>query len=294
LSRASLIGISVLATFVIATNVAVASGAHSTVKVITWNVHGIPFTGAPSRLERIAAEVSRRRPDFALFEEVWFRNQALVLRSSLERHGYVAIDYNYCVFRRGGLLMFIDSRAGWSLVNVRFTRYSRSAPWWRLSEWDGLGRKGFLQASLRNHDETELTLVVTHLQSQYPNHHRSYDEVRVAQLQQLLEAIGNDASKRTIIAGDFNTTPDEPSHGYQLLAHSGWTDTTVTIRDSCQSNAESPCGTSFSERAPVPSEWIDYIFTTPAPQVSRSEMILNRRADDPYSDHEGLESTIHW
>ena len=264
------------------------------VHVLTWNVHGIPFTGAGKRLPRIACVVEERRPDFVAFEEVWTRGEESTLRRALEPLGYATYRYTHGLLRYGGLLLFWDTSKGWSVGDAAFTRYLRAAPWWHLNEFDGLGHKGFLAGNARNVDGRAFRIVVTHLQSQYPEHGpmHTYDAIRLAQVQQLAATVGSGRG-RLIVAGDFNTMPNDPSGAYRWLRAQGWSDATEDFRWRCEAAAVMPCGTNFDNKTRrLTDDWIDYIFIRGLIGPQETELLRNVRADDPWSDHEGVLSRL--
>ena len=93
-----------------------------------------------------------------------------------------------------------------------------------------------------------------------------------------------------ILAGDFNTTPVDPLYS-RIAQH--WIDLTAGYRQRCEREGSGSCGTSFDGE--LPKEWVDYIF------VKRNEgmkagaavqLIRNKKPDDPFSDHEGLQADI--
>src|SRR5947199_10870495 len=44
--------------------------------IVSWNVHGTPDTEMTTRLPRIAATISRHKPDMIPLQEVWFEGDA--------------------------------------------------------------------------------------------------------------------------------------------------------------------------------------------------------------------------
>jgi len=53
-------------------------------RVVSWNLHGTPEVAPMQRrLERVAAQVLARKPDIALFQEVWFEGDAILLERAL-------------------------------------------------------------------------------------------------------------------------------------------------------------------------------------------------------------------
>lgn len=256
--------------------------------ILTWNVHGIPFTHSRQRLPRIAAEVIARRPDVVILQEVWFWNQARALSARMKAGGYRPLNYTHGFLRPGGLLVFIDESAGWNVRRVSFQKFRAAAPWWRFNEMDGLARKGYLIADLQRGTE-KIRVVDTHLQSQYPEHGRTYVEIRRQQVKQLLgDLLLKEGS--VIIGGDFNTTPDEPV--YQLMLAPGWSDATAELRVRCAAELHRACGTSFNADGSGTQDWIDYVLLNSAGGATTSELIRNVHADEPFSDHDGVLLTL--
>ena len=258
--------------------------AAAPVRLLSWNVHGTFFRGARKRLPLVAAVVAEQRPDFIAFQEVWTSFQASMFRRVLEPLGYASIRYTRGYWRRGGLLLMWDTSKGWSVTDSSFVRFEREAPWWRLAELDGMARKGFLVANARHTDGRAMRIVVTHLQAQYPDAGRLYDDIRLAQLHQLATAIDGGTGP-LIVAGDINTVPGERSGGFEWLLARGWRDATAEFREA----AGAPRGTFFDTGSETATTWLDFIFIRgDAVRVDGLELIHNRGADDPYSDHDAL------
>src|SRR5437762_2934151 len=84
-----------------------------------------------------------------------------------------------------------------------------------------------------------------------------------------------------VLAGDFNTRPDEGWYTTHMIALG--LDVTIPLRRSCRAPE---CGTNI---APDGSrEWIDYVFLRRLEVTSTAVRLENRGLDDPYSDHDGL------
>jgi endonuclease/exonuclease/phosphatase family metal-dependent hydrolase len=164
----------------------------------------------------------------------------------------------------------------------------------RVWEGDGIARKGVLAAVLTGVNSASGTFTVanTHLQAQYGS--ERYAEVRAAQVKELDAAIGNvgpgPRDRPIVLAGDFNTRPDDPL--YSKIGQQ-WIDLTAGYRKRCERVAREACGTSFSGQ--LPSEWIDYVLLRQMDGLTAAavvELIRNKREDDPFSDHEGLQADI--
>ena len=253
-------------------------------RVLQWNVRVIPFTGFGERLPRIAAVVARERPDFVAFEEVWTSGGASAIRRALAPMGYASCCANRGPFRPGGLLLLWDTTKGWRVDDVAFVRYARAAPR-RMNEGDAFVRNGFLIGNAHDAGGRAFRIAVTHLQAQYPDHHHPYVDVRLAQVEQVAAALGDGDA---IVAGDFNTTPDDAAYAW-LAAH-GWRDATAEARRQCQAAASLPCGTNFEDGKLTP-DWFDYVFVRGGFGNATAQLIRNARTD-VYSDHEGVLCTI--
>ncbi len=254
--------------------------AHS-LRVLSWNVHGLPFQSSTmTRLQRIGGKIRELRPDVVLLQEVWFGMYARALRRALQAE-YEAVSAARRITRwpRGGLLAFIRRRSGWVAVDWTFVRYEARAPWYHIAEGDGIAGKGALAVELRRGRQS-LTVVDTHLQAQYPHWGRRYPRQRQAQLQQLNRFLDRSfAAAAVLIAGDFNTsTSDDPCAS--ALAPVG-RDLTVEERNSCRR------GTHF-DTASGHNEWIDYVMVRNVNVHAEVERIENTGADRPYSDHDGI------
>jgi endonuclease/exonuclease/phosphatase family metal-dependent hydrolase len=244
------------------------------VKVVSWNLHGLPFIGAGPRMAVTGAKIREIHPDFVFLQEVWLNRYASTLKAELHAAGYVEAEYrSIAPIRTGGLLVFVDPRRGWRIVSTRFVEYDLSGPAWRVWEGDGLSGKGMLIIEVENAAKVRRVLIDTHLQSQYGA--RDYAAVRGAQLDQLLrEATSH---KAWLIAGDFNMRDNDDL--YSKFAANALRDATTAFRKSCA------CATYIGEGSAA--DWIDYVLLA---DDSRSDvsLIRNRSSDNPYSDHEGL------
>jgi endonuclease/exonuclease/phosphatase family metal-dependent hydrolase len=246
--------------------------------LLSWNVHGLPFHGAPARLRRIAAWIGERRPDLVLLQEVWSPAYERLLADSLARE----YDASYTARRfsrrpHGGLLTLIRRDAGWRTARVSFETYGSAAPWFRLNEGDGLSGKGILAVELRRDAET-LLAVNTHLQAQYGE--RGYANVRRRQLEQL-GAFVRRAGEAVplLLAGDLNTLPEENLYD----SHIASLGEDLTAEERCLRG-----GATCFDRAGGRSEWIDYAILRGAPAAVSLTRIESHAPDDPYSDHDGL------
>lgn len=261
-------------------------------RVISWNLHGVPLTKQRrSRMSAAAKEIASRDADIVALQEVWSSADARVIAGILDPLGYERADFRaYWPWRRSGLLVFVSRARGWHVIGTKSTYFHASGPWWKVLQADGLSGKGFLRVDVRSVPSGRIVSVIaTHLQSQYA--HNQYVDVRRRQARQLVEStLAIPQNVPIIIAGDFNTTPDGTYDKtiYDLLA-AAWTDTTTDARRSC----ESQYGTHF-DHGKLTNEWIDYVFVRNLPLSSKpaASRIMNRGEDDPFSDHEGIDVVL--
>ena len=270
----------------------VAAPATGKLTLISWNVHGLPFDATrEKRVDNVATEIRRLKPDLVLLQEAWLAGTAEQLDCRLRdlyerlpdaagvRSGLLSL-YGH---RRGGLLALVRRDSPWKAdasVEHRFTEYDASGPWYRVfEERDGIAGKG-VQSFGVSDGSTRIAVLHTHLQAQYPE--RRYEEVRAAQIGQLLEQARQPGFDVMLVAGDLNTHAGETALYGKLVAE--LTDLTTDYRKACG------CGT-LAGAIRRETDWIDYVLARPAAAVKvawKVEQILNSGPDDPYSDHHGL------
>jgi endonuclease/exonuclease/phosphatase family metal-dependent hydrolase len=262
-------------------------------RLVTWNLHGLPPPvrfGAATDIRRAADEVFRRSPDVALFQEVWSESYAEDIARRCKGAGYAPVLLKQGGRSTGGLAM-LYRLAGWSSSKPAFTTFRRHASALRIWEGDGISHKGVLATVLTSvNTGVSVAVATTHLQSQYGSHH--FAEVRSEQIRELEAAIAplGPSKQPTILAGDLNTTPTDPL--YSELQQQ-WIDLTAGYRQRCELDKSDSCGTYFASN--VPNEWIDYVLVRRAvggTVTANVQLIHNKKKDDPFSDHEGLQADI--
>lgn len=246
-------------------------------RILSWNVHTPPLSPNPEiRLARVAHKIKSLAPDLVLLQEVWFDSGAELLEREL-RDGYEMIpatEGGSWLTRPSGLLAFLakGKRRRFVVSETSFVPFGAFAPRWRLWEGDGLGVKGVQRIALE-HAGQSIEILNTHLQAQYGA--TTYDAIREQQRATLVRLAREIPGDRPVIAcGDLNSAPGELDLAF-------WQDHTDRLRAACG------CGTSLSE----PGNWIDFVLSRRSPGWtlrSQVELVANRIADDPYSDHEGL------
>src|SRR5204862_4982912 len=114
--------------------------------------------------------------------------------------------------RRGGLLALVRRASEWQLdasVDPNFAEYAASAPWYRLGELDGIGGKGVQRFAIGD-GRRAVVVMQTHLQTPYPARGHSYEELRRAQIDELLgHARRAGDADAVIVAGDLNVAQED-------------------------------------------------------------------------------------
>jgi endonuclease/exonuclease/phosphatase (EEP) superfamily protein YafD len=253
-------------------------------RVLTWNLHAIPFI-APrpeTRLHNVADKIREQQPDVVLLQELWAHAYARLLARDLADE-YRLTTATGCgrPFPCGGLAVLVRLGSGWTAAAPTFVAYGATAPWYRLFEWDGIAKKGMLRVRLVRGGES-LALLDTHLQTEYTRYGRDYTAIRRDQLEQLARTVADEPGARpAIVGGDFNTSPGERSGLYEThLARLG-DDRTTELRIAC-----GECGTRPS--LPRPARWLDHVFTRGFAATATAARIVNDGIDQPFSDHDGV------
>lgn len=269
--------------------------------IVSWNVHGLPwpldlhwlpFDRTPRHGERVANILAhlhtlRPRPDIVAFQEVWRDDDAARIKFALSGY-HVVESRNAPIVRPTGLLTCIRQDR-WEVVDAISTEYPTGA------DVDAKSHKGFHMVTLRDRTTSEpLMFINTHLQSQYAKHGpKTYPEVRIAQIRAMTAAAKKKPTGVPLLAsGDFNTYPYPSDRDVYRHISDGapWIDLTKQARAACG------CETNFDSDLPTDKDgWIDYLLWYSDPTL-RSEanirLIVNRRIDDPYSDHQGLRAHV--
>jgi endonuclease/exonuclease/phosphatase family metal-dependent hydrolase len=251
--------------------------------LVSWNLHGIPFTEDPAaRFARVAEHVRgiEPAPDLLLFQEVWSGSLADQLAADLP--AYVAapeLERNWLGSRPAGLMALARREGAWRIEESVLHEFDTYAPWWRVWEGDALGRKGVQQLRIVG-DGGDVMLLHTHLQAMYGK--PEYAPIAAAQLRHLTRVAQGLGNARPILAaGDLNTRVD--SARYAELRER-WIDLTAEYRERCG------CGTSVRDDG-EPGAWIDYVLAYDLPRFrvrAKVHLLENRAPDDPYSDHNGF------
>jgi endonuclease/exonuclease/phosphatase family metal-dependent hydrolase len=147
---------------------------------------------------------------------------------------------------------------------------------------DGIAGKGVQRFAISD-GERQVLVLHTHVQAQYPGRGNGYEELRRAQIGELLaQAREPFRGEMVLVAGDFNVREDEAATYASLTAELD--DLTAGYRHACGG-----CGT-FDSRDGSETWWIDYVLARRggSARLVRVDRIRNRARDDPYSDHHGV------
>jgi endonuclease/exonuclease/phosphatase (EEP) superfamily protein YafD len=253
-------------------------------RILTWNLHAIPFIAPQptARLHNVAAKIREQQPDVVLLQEVWAHAYARLLATDLAGE-YRLVAATGCgrPFPCGGLAVLVRVGSGWVAAAPTFVPYDATAPWYRLFEWDGLAKKGMLLVPLAR-GAASLAVLDTHLQTEYTRYGRDYTPIRRAQLEQLARTVTTTFGDRpAIVGGDFNTSPGERSGLYESHVALLGDDRTTELRIAC-----GECGT--RPALPRPARWLDHVFTRGFAATATAARIVNEGVDQPFSDHDGV------
>jgi endonuclease/exonuclease/phosphatase family metal-dependent hydrolase len=268
--------------------------------VVSWNVHGLPrpfdlhflpWDRSPHHGERVRHILERvgslrPQPDLIFLQEVWRDDDAAAIKSLA---GYTACEVpNGPIMRPTGLLTLVRGER-WRVLSSDPYFYLRSA------NTDTRGKKGLLLTKLQDRDGRKITVINTHLQSQYATSgEKTYPEIRASQIATLTEKAEDAAAAGVpmFACGDFNTYPyPSDARVYTHIADGRpWIDLTREARARCG------CETNFdSTHKGKMDGWIDYVlaYSDPTLQVRADiSLLANRAIDDPYSDHQGLHANV--
>lgn len=190
---------SVLAVLALAT----VAEASPTVRVMSWNVWGIPYVSddVEGRMERIVDAIAEHNPDLVALQEVWEPEHGDRLTEDFRAAGWAHVRHFRGEGRKGGLL--IASRYPFhEMEYVRFTMGDVPLVPWHV---DWMADKGVARVRI-DHPEGAFTFANTHLQAAYGG--RRYVTTRLSQAMQLARSLA-DLGGPLVLAGDINTRRSE-------------------------------------------------------------------------------------
>ena len=181
------------------------------VRVLSWNVWGLPWGLSEQREARIAAigaRLAALKLDLVLLQEVWVEADGVALGEAL-----AAAGLSHQVHESEGLLgsgLLVASR--WPITDSDYTPFELSGKLHKPWHGDAWARKGFLEVRLET-PLGRLVVVDTHLHAGYGG--VEYEAVQTAQALQLSSALGDlgarpppqredGARPPLLLAGDLN------------------------------------------------------------------------------------------
>lgn len=212
-------------------------------RVLTYNIHHGEGVDGKFDYPRLAGVIKRARPDLVALQEVDVKtkrsrgvDQAAKLAELTGMHSFFAEAIPYQGGSYGNSLL--------TLAPVSMA-YTESLP---LPAQSGEEPRVVAIADLAKGDEPlpgpGIAFCGTHLSHQLP-------ASRLAQVEEINKEVLHSPNLPTILAGDFNFTPD--SEPYRAMIDAGWVDTAAAFGD--------PKPTYPSDS---PRKRIDYVFVRPA------------------------------
>jgi endonuclease/exonuclease/phosphatase family metal-dependent hydrolase len=189
---------------ILATSFAAHAEAPVRMRIVSWNVWGVPVI-TPALDERIAAApeaLLTLEPDVVCLQELWEARHAESVARGLAAKGLRH-------FRRfegpdGRTGLFIASK--WALLDARFRPFSLGGTPHSLWHLDWMVEKGVASVTLET-PAGPLRLENTHLHAQYRTD--EYGPERLAQAVELLLGGSERRNEALIVSGDFNGRGDE-------------------------------------------------------------------------------------
>ncbi len=267
------------------------------IRIVTWNVFLVPYLAdkRTSRLSNVIACIKDLDPlpDVICLQEVFFPKHARAIKDALSS-AYTVCDVAtkkayppwfvpganvgglFYSIRRSGLLTLVKKT--WAVECIKLKHFSSEAPDWKFWEGDGYADKGYLWSVL-THRETgrRIGVVNTHLQA-----YGAYEQVREKQIGQMAKHVaGISAVMPVVIAGDLNTTENEPLF-QRVINKLHWRHISEESTNGCVGGVMTPLR---GARA------VDHVFIADARRTSiqtRAVSICNRKKAKPYSNHDGV------
>jgi endonuclease/exonuclease/phosphatase family metal-dependent hydrolase len=246
------------------------SQAHSDLRLVTYNIWGLPawINGADSaRYASIAAELESHAPHFILLQEVWSTSAHEAIPAGNE-WSTASNSNQKLLFHRSGLV----SLSRFPIVDTAFHAFQAGA-------WpDALVNKGALKITVELSPALRVNVWNVHLQA------GSAARVRSRQIVELADWVrrAEDGQAADLIAGDFNCTPD--SERYAQL-------TKLLGVDSSQLGSQPHFVTYDGCRsATTEARTLDYVFVRMRePQIACAATVApaldTPRPEDRLSDH---------
>lgn len=237
------------------------------------------------RLQRIATELSEKKPDIICLQEITFTKTAHLFDDQFLSNGYSSYYSPGMAFNRGGL--YVASVC--PIQEYSFVRFHKQSACLSMQLTDHLLTKGYqkIVVSISRH---RIVLYNTHLVNVYRIHSVSEREVQKAQLRQLSADVEGEQGS-ALVCGDLNIEPK--SNLYQEFLHK------THCIDSLKNSDEitvSKQNTHVQRIYIHPADKrIDYILSTPDISCREQKVLFNdlypvKQSMIHLSDHFGLQS----
>ena len=184
---------------------AFAPGQPLELRVVTFNIQDLPVVARDhaARMRAIAGALSDLDPDLVGFQEAFVPRHRALLQECLTSSRLRYFRYYPSATVGSGLLV----ASAHPITGVRFLRFSRSNPWWKLWEGDWWAGKGAALARIALPGGTQIDFYNTHAQADYGN--PRYAAIRLSQMRELASFI--DGTRRgtvpALLVGDLNSRP---------------------------------------------------------------------------------------
>lgn len=172
-------------------------------RILTWNIHGIPFSNKTARYPLIRNAVDHYKPDIFLFQEIFFPFDNSFVNSF---DGYDIANRE--IVRSSGLAagIGVESKLEYEVKDFSFDNQGSLL---KIGQFgDRFVRKGFQELDLGS-----LVVINTHLVWSHFNDDR-VDRYVLSQTRQLLKHVRKrkQEGRKIIVAGDFNFRPDSEAY----------------------------------------------------------------------------------
>lgn len=180
----------------------------ATLRVVTFNTHGIPFfTGAHGkRSAEIARLVGSENVDVVAFQEAFHGPDRRLMCDLLARAGLPYHHYFRSWVFGSGLLTV----SRYPIRETAFHRFSRGGNPFALRQADWWAGKGAGRVTVSLAGFGDIEVINTHLHARYRGDH--YKAVRQSQLGELADflAASRDTNRPVLLLGDLNHTLRDP------------------------------------------------------------------------------------
>jgi len=179
-----------------------------TLRLVTFNIHGIPYFTSEhrKRAAAIAELVGASHADVVAFQEAFHKPDRELMCGILAKAG---LPYHH-YFRSGAFGSGLLTVSRHPITNTSFHQYSRGGNPLALRHPDWWAGKGAGQTTIAVPGFGDIQVINTHLHARYRGDH--YKAVRQSQLNELMVfvAAAGASHQPTLLLGDLNHTLSDP------------------------------------------------------------------------------------